>query len=762
MALAPIPEYEGKSPYVFVTYAKQDEKIAYSIAVKMFNEGFRLWSSAACGNPSTIRIAERLRNSAVVMVFLSKGYLKYASYDEFEPRAVVASRNPKIVICLDSTPLGAGWNIVDFPAGIRYRPDMPEELWLRINSSDALEKCRGAWPSRPMQVPFDSNEAIADVVENIKPADISGEMNSLNSVMSSFGAGLDNSDISNITLFQPRKPEADKSSRRDDNGAQESSQEQEYYAIENLIDNYPAPEPAEKKQYDNMLTLIKGFMQKNSAADDESAAYADDMPQETQTADVGELHGEFQPVSPIRFNGMDMAEDKQDKPVVLTQDADNSPIDTTDIDYLRQSDLYSYGYDYLNGYGMSKRHSVAAEPTYAETGENVDVVANDAAEAPQDQPDSEDESDSVAAFATEAAQSIAQNPSLDERLPEANSSGGAAASYAAELRDDSNSPVSQKLFKYSEDIPQPALSFERPSDSTARPKPPAQTEHNPAAKKKLSAVRVKYRRRYRVPVKTVQDSDYDGRVYKVNGKWVLGGIYRRKMQGVGYTEVKNISQPRHEVAVKPITDIHPLHNLRRADYSLNEGSRLIGAVDRYIKQNDGGTSASDRAIEARKALAVEQRRRLPEPKAQPVEASAAKVSLAASAEQPAVPARKHKFSHDMGIKKSLLLPMQNPTTVEPDEDDSGEIHRRYGMRAEETAQKTKPSSDEAPKFNNAGKSDIFSDDDSLLKLPNGDNQPKINYDSSAYRDMNLSEIIFSDISNISQLNGKKPQKKRNK
>ena len=53
MAFAPIPEYEGKSPYVFISYAQQDERIAYSIAVKMYNEGFRLWSSAACGNPSS-------------------------------------------------------------------------------------------------------------------------------------------------------------------------------------------------------------------------------------------------------------------------------------------------------------------------------------------------------------------------------------------------------------------------------------------------------------------------------------------------------------------------------------------------------------------------------------------------------------------------------------------------------------------------------------------------------------------------------------
>ena len=86
MAFAPIPEYDGRAPYVFISYAQQDEKIAYAIAVKMYNEGFRLWSSAACGNPSNMRIAERLSNSAVAMVFLSKSYLQFAAGKEFEPR----------------------------------------------------------------------------------------------------------------------------------------------------------------------------------------------------------------------------------------------------------------------------------------------------------------------------------------------------------------------------------------------------------------------------------------------------------------------------------------------------------------------------------------------------------------------------------------------------------------------------------------------------------------------------------------------------
>ena len=199
MSFAPIPEYEGKSPYVFISYAQQDERIAYAIAVKMFNEGFRLWSSAACGNPSSMRIAERLSNSAVAMVFLSRNYQQFISSREFEPRAVINSPKQKIVICLDDTPLGAGWNTVDFPAGIRYNPDVPQGLWLRINSSDALEKCRGAWPKRPMPEPYEEKPKPDMTVDEDELTD---EMKNLNSVMNSFGAGLDDDEINNISLFR--------------------------------------------------------------------------------------------------------------------------------------------------------------------------------------------------------------------------------------------------------------------------------------------------------------------------------------------------------------------------------------------------------------------------------------------------------------------------------------------------------------------------------------------------------------------------------
>ena len=335
MAFAPIPEYEGKSPYVFISYAQQDEKIAYSIAVKMYNEGFRVWSSAACGNPSNMRIAERLSNSEVAMVFLSRSYLKYASYKEFEPRAVMNSPKQKIVVCLDDTPLGTEWNTVDFPAGIRYNPDVPEGLWLRINSSDTLEKCRGAWPKHPLPVPFEEPPAAEPSIDE---GDLHNELSDLNSVMSSFGAGLDDEEINNISLFRREDPDAGKFKWPK---KQEPTQEQEYYAIENLIDTAPMPASPEKKQYDSMIGLIEGFMEKSSRAKEEDLQKALSEPSPQPTAPPAALsanaYGNYRPIPKNEFDRVDLSKDTASEPVVITHSSDikraHSPFSAVTVDY---------------------------------------------------------------------------------------------------------------------------------------------------------------------------------------------------------------------------------------------------------------------------------------------------------------------------------------------------------------------------------------------------------------------------------------------
>ena len=159
------------------------------------------------------------------------------------------------------------------------------------------------------------------------------------------------------------------------------------------------------------------------------------------------------------------------------------------------------------------------------------------------------------------------------------------------------------------------------------------------------------------------------------------------------------------------------------------------------------------------------------------------------------PARKHKFSHEGGIKKSLMAGMETPVNTEAEES-----HRQYGARAQaisehtdEPEKKSKKKDDKAAKKaakkaaekaaqkkseskkNDKKNKDKKSeeekpsavspqtaaaafddvDEDSLIELPSK-NIPNLSCDPSAYSSMNLSEILFGESGD------KKGEKKKKK
>ncbi len=836
MAFAPIPEYEGKSPYVFITYAQQDEKIAYSIAVKMYNEGFRLWSSAACGNPSNMRIAERLSNSYVAMVFLSRSYLKYASYKEFEPRAVMNSPKQKIVICLDDTPLGTDWNTVDFPAGIRYNPDIPQELWLRINSSDALEKCRGAWPRNPLPLPFEETRTVNLSVDE---DELSDELTNLNSVMSSFGAGLDDSEIRSISLFSRDKPDSNAFRWPE---KQERTQEQEYYAIENLIDNAPPPATAEKKQYDNMIGIIESFMQKSNQVKEEELrrklAEAKEEPKPTPPPSYQSTYSDFRPVPKNEFDRVDLSKDISSSPVVITESSDvSTEMKPIVIDYGDDSELSSYSMTRSTLRPGRVTNAVMEPiddtPANVEVTPPVPITVSEAAPAPVSQATFEkivDDRKFITSTEDNADQArltyhLGALDNFDETdyLPEEPKKPAPKPQAAAPVRftDD--------------DIPQPTLRFEKPQNLAPSTPPPEE----PKDRRSIVSVRTRVRR-----------TEYESEMYEVNGRWIPGEIYHRLMPNAKYTMVRRISRPKQTAVSRPAPKPAPAPSFyRTAKPNLNTDSRLYGAVNTFFtppRQAAPQAEAIPETVrsalrerhEARRNEAI---RQLEEEAAEPTVNSTRSIykSNPAPSEEENTPARKHKFSHEGGIKKSLMANMETPV----DTTDAEESHRQYGARAELAAsgegkasdqkteqsagkdkeknakkdkekqkeaeraakkaaqkeaekekrkeaqkkaaqkkaeeekkkkkksaklskeeEKEKPVSPVRPRFerpvtaSQRGRRGTSADvdDDSLIELPRR-NLPNLNYDPEAYRDMNLSEILFGQSSDAKD--GKKKKKK---
>ncbi len=840
MAFAPIPEYEGKSPYVFITYAQQDEKIAYSIAVKMYNEGFRIWSSAACGNPSNMRIAERLGNSEVAMVFLSKSYLKYASYREFEPRAVMNSPKKKIVICLDDTPLGTDWNTVDFPAGIRYNPHIPQELWLRINSSDTLEKCRGAWPKNPMPLPFEESGAINISVDD--DDDISDELSSLNSVMASFGAGLDEQDIKNITLFQ--KNGKANNNRFNWPEKQERSQEQEYYAIENLIDNSPMPANAEKKQYDSMIGLIESFMEKSSRAKEEelqkvlNAPNEEPKPEPPAVSHPDNPYG-YQPIPKNEFHKVDLSKDISSKPVIITESSDiNSGMTPIIIDYGDDSEVSSYNMK-RTGSRSARNSNVMYYPGDDSAAQRTDDIPassnNEITHIEPTPPVAAAEPASVPANKEKTAQisEATFEKIVDDRkfmTSTEDNIADARLTYhlgALDAFDERNyvqnepkyEPVDHTPVRFKdEDIPLPALSFDKPKLPEPAPQPAPEQR--------------KGRRRCIVSVRTrIRRTEYESEMYEVNGRWIPSEMYHRLMPNAKYTMVRRISRPRQAEYSEPTPPPMPSPIYRAPSPRLNSNSRLFGAVNTFVTPPQRTSNSAETIPESLRSAVRERRetRRYEAIKQLEEESSAQTESSRTSYKNNTVqvegdnsPARKYRFSHEGGIKKSLMANMETPVDT-----DIEESHRQYGSRAELAASNDGKLADKKSEANNewyekqkeeqkASKKSaqkaaekaarkeaqkkaarmraeeekknkkkkqskqsneqekstsrqpsrlpqrttpsVFPDvdDDSLIELPSG-NLPKINYDPEAYRDMNLSEILFGV--NVDNKSNKKKKKK---
>ena len=187
------------------------------------------------------------------------------------------------------------------------------------------------------------------------------------------------------------------------------------------------------------------------------------------------------------------------------------------------------------------------------------------------------------------------------------------------------------------------------------------------------------------------------------------------------------------------------------------------------------------------------------------QAAAAAASSPAKKEQPSpdgenTPARKHRFSHEGGIKKSLMANMETPVNT-----DAEESHRQYGARAEAVASATAQPQEKKSKDKKSDKNDektakkaakkaaekaaqkkaeskknekkskdkdkekgkekdkkpgsekppeqihpptaasAFADvdEDSLIEMPK-QNLPGLKLDPSAYSSMNLSEILFGE------------------
>lgn len=119
--------YEGREPYIFVSYAHKDSDIVLSIIEAMSEHGFRIWYDAGieAGTEWPEYIAERLDESAVVIAFLSEHSLKSVNCRQEINEAISAEKDLLVVYLHE----------LNLTKGMRMRLNLTQAMFMHRHSN---------------------------------------------------------------------------------------------------------------------------------------------------------------------------------------------------------------------------------------------------------------------------------------------------------------------------------------------------------------------------------------------------------------------------------------------------------------------------------------------------------------------------------------------------------------------------------------------------------------------------------------------------
>ena len=137
--------YEGKMPYIFVSYPRRDSERVLPVLEAMMEQGYRVWYDAgiSAGDNWENSIAEHLDKSAVFMTFISSSALK-SKYVLQELRQADHARKPIVPIILESVEMPPEWHfLIGTIQGIRLSNyDDLGAFIAQINRARVFAACR--------------------------------------------------------------------------------------------------------------------------------------------------------------------------------------------------------------------------------------------------------------------------------------------------------------------------------------------------------------------------------------------------------------------------------------------------------------------------------------------------------------------------------------------------------------------------------------------------------------------------------------------
>lgn len=139
--------YEGKEPYIFISYAHKDSDRILPIISALQERGFRVWYDAGieAGTEWPEYIAEHLENCGVFLAFLSQAALESPNCRQ-EINFAVEERKEQLIVYLEDVRLTAGMRmrLGALQAMYRERHSSQDSFLDELCRSRVLSVCRGA------------------------------------------------------------------------------------------------------------------------------------------------------------------------------------------------------------------------------------------------------------------------------------------------------------------------------------------------------------------------------------------------------------------------------------------------------------------------------------------------------------------------------------------------------------------------------------------------------------------------------------------
>ncbi len=136
--------YEGREPYIFVSYAHKDRDIVLSIIEAMSQHGFRIWYDAGieAGTEWPEYIAEHLENAAAVIAFLSESALSSINCRQ-EINEAINQKKEFLAIHLHELTMTAGMRmrLSLIQAMFMYRHTNMESFYNSLFNAKILKPC---------------------------------------------------------------------------------------------------------------------------------------------------------------------------------------------------------------------------------------------------------------------------------------------------------------------------------------------------------------------------------------------------------------------------------------------------------------------------------------------------------------------------------------------------------------------------------------------------------------------------------------------